>query len=153
MDSSLQQSKQWTSPDECAQRRRKRFMATVSWNSQGIIFNDYLEKERTITGITMPIYCADSWLNWWKIGPIWGRRKCSFTMTTQQLTHPQLPQQNWSNYATNCCLIQPILQICSQTWKNSFVESASRQTMKSSPQQKSTLRSSTNHIFWMAWKS
>ena len=39
-------------------------------------------------------------------GPI-RRRK----MTTDQLTHPQLPQQNWSNYATNCCLIYPIFQI------------------------------------------
>ena len=29
--------------------------------------------------------------------PIW-RKKCSFTMTKHQLTHSQLPQQNWSNY-------------------------------------------------------
>ena len=26
-------------------------------------------------------------------------------MTTHQLTHPQLPQQNWSNYATNVSFI------------------------------------------------
>ena len=56
--------------------------------------------------------------------------------------HPQLPQQNWSNYA-NCCLIHPILQIwphgisfCSKTWKNGLVVSDSRQTRKSSPQQR-----------------
>ena len=59
-----------------------------------------------------------------KNGPIWRRKKCSFTMTTHQLIHPQLPQQNLSNCATNCCLIHPILQIwshaisfCSQAWK------------------------------------
>ena len=46
-----------------------------------------------------------------KKGPIWQRKKCSFSMTTHQLTQSQLPQQNWSNYATNCCLIHPILQI------------------------------------------
>ena len=83
------------------------------WDSQGIIFTDYLEKGRTITGQ----YYADLLGRFEaelveKNGLIWQRKKCSFSMT----------QQNWSNYVTNCCLIHPILQIwhhailfCSQT--------------------------------------
>ena len=50
-----EQSKQWTSPGKCAPKKAKtvpsagKVMATVFWNSQGIIFADYLEG-RTITG-------------------------------------------------------------------------------------------------------
>ena len=50
------QSKQWTSPDEPAPKKAKtipsagKVMATIFWDSRGIIFIDYLEKGRTITG-------------------------------------------------------------------------------------------------------
>ena len=53
---SKQQSKQWTAPGECAPKKAKtvlsagKVMATVFWDSQGIIFIDYLQKGRTITG-------------------------------------------------------------------------------------------------------
>ena len=56
-----EQSKQWTSPGERAPKKAKRVpsagkvMATVFWDSQGIILIDYLEKGRTITG---QYYCA-----------------------------------------------------------------------------------------------
>src|ERR1700712_1634247 len=51
-----EQSKQWTSPGERAPKKAKtvisagKVMATVFWDSQGIILIDYLEKGRTITG-------------------------------------------------------------------------------------------------------
>ena len=51
-----EQSKQWTSSGECAPRKAKTVQssgnvkAIVFWDSQGIIFTDYLEKGRTITG-------------------------------------------------------------------------------------------------------
>lgn len=51
-----EQSKQWTSPGEPAPKKAKtvpsagKVMATVFWDSRGIIFTDYLEKGRTITG-------------------------------------------------------------------------------------------------------
>jgi histone-lysine N-methyltransferase SETMAR len=51
-----EQSKQWTSPGEPAPKKAKtvpsagKVMATVFWDSGGIIFTDYLEKGRTITG-------------------------------------------------------------------------------------------------------
>ena len=51
-----QQSKQWTKSGESAPKKAKtvlsagKVMATVFWDSQGIILIDYLEKGRSITG-------------------------------------------------------------------------------------------------------
>lgn len=51
-----EQSKQWTFRGEPAPRKAKvvpsagKVMATVFWDSRGVIFIDYLEKGRTITG-------------------------------------------------------------------------------------------------------
>ena len=51
-----EQSKQWTESGESAPKKAKtvpsagKIMATVFWDSRGIIFTDYLEKGRTITG-------------------------------------------------------------------------------------------------------
>lgn len=51
-----QQSKQWTCPGENAPKKAKtvpsagKVMATVFWDSQGVIHIDYLAKGRTITG-------------------------------------------------------------------------------------------------------
>lgn len=53
---SMQQSKQWVSPGETAPKRPKtqqwagKVMASVFWDARGIIFIDYLEKGKTITG-------------------------------------------------------------------------------------------------------
>ena len=52
-----EQSKQWTSPGERAPKKAKtvpsagKVMATVFWDSQGVIFIDYLQKGKTITGL------------------------------------------------------------------------------------------------------
>ena len=56
-----EQSKQWISPGERAPKKAKtdlsagKVMATVSWDSQGVIYIDYLEKGKTVTGL----YCAE----------------------------------------------------------------------------------------------
>jgi len=52
-----EQSKQWTSPGERAPKKAKtvlsagKVMATVFWDSQGVIYIDYLEKGKTVTGL------------------------------------------------------------------------------------------------------
>ena len=52
-----EQSKQWTSPGERAPKKAKtvlsagKVMTTVFWDSQGVIYIDYLEKGKTITGL------------------------------------------------------------------------------------------------------
>ncbi|XP_014487341.1 PREDICTED: histone-lysine N-methyltransferase SETMAR-like [Dinoponera quadriceps] len=51
------QSKQWISPGERAPKKAKtallagKVMATVFWDSQGVIYIDYLEKGKTVTGL------------------------------------------------------------------------------------------------------
>ncbi|XP_049521685.1 histone-lysine N-methyltransferase SETMAR-like [Dermacentor silvarum] len=53
---SKQKSKQWTGPDEGAPKKAKtvcsagKMMATVFWDLRGIIFVDYLQNSKTITG-------------------------------------------------------------------------------------------------------
>jgi hypothetical protein len=60
-----EESKQWTSPGKQAPKKAKtvpsarKVMATIFWDSKGIIFIDYLEKGRTITGQ----YCDQLWGN------------------------------------------------------------------------------------------
>jgi len=84
-------------------------MATVFWYSQGVIYIDYLEKGKTVTG--MPNYFAHSPPNCRKYGPIWRRKKSSSIMTTHRLSLPPSPRPNWSNWATNCYPIHHIPQI------------------------------------------
>jgi len=60
-----EQSKQWTSPGEPAPKKAKtvpsagKVMATVFWDSQGVIYIDYLEKGKTVIGL----YYAELILN------------------------------------------------------------------------------------------
>ena len=91
-----EQLKQWTSAGEGAQKKAKtvpptgKVMVTVFWDSQGIIFRDYLEKGRIITGQ----YDADLLGRFegelMKKCPIGRRKKCSFGMTTHQLSRYKL---------------------------------------------------------------
>ncbi|XP_039302537.1 uncharacterized protein LOC120357081 [Solenopsis invicta] len=52
-----EQSKQWTSPGERTPKKAKtvlsagKVMVTVFWDSQGVIYIDYLEKGKTVTGL------------------------------------------------------------------------------------------------------
>ena len=67
---------QWISPGERAPKKAKtvlsagKVMATVFWDSQGVIYIDYLEKGKTVTASTVPNYWADSTPNCRKNGPI-----------------------------------------------------------------------------------
>ena len=46
-------------------------MTTIFWDSQGVIYIDYLEKDKTVTErSTVPNYWADSTLNCRKNGAI-----------------------------------------------------------------------------------
>jgi hypothetical protein len=53
---SKQQSKQWTEAGCSAPKKTRsvpsagKFMASVFWDAEGILFTDYLEKSETITG-------------------------------------------------------------------------------------------------------
>jgi len=52
-----EQSKQWTLPGELAPKNAKtvpsagKVMATFFWDSQSVIYIDYLEKGKTVTGL------------------------------------------------------------------------------------------------------
>jgi Transposase. len=52
-----EQSKQWASPDERALKKAKtvllarKVMAAIFWDSQGVIYISYLEKDKTATGL------------------------------------------------------------------------------------------------------
>ncbi|XP_018057545.1 PREDICTED: LOW QUALITY PROTEIN: uncharacterized protein LOC108693227 [Atta colombica] len=98
-----EQSKQWTKSGESAPKKAKtvlsarKIMATVFWDSQGMIFTD-LEKGWTITGqYYVMIYWIDS-TELKKKRPHLAKKKCSFTIIMHQVIRPQSPWQNWSNY-------------------------------------------------------
>lgn len=90
------QSGQWILPGERAPKKAQtvqsagKVMATVFWDSQGIIFIDYLEKGKTITGNTTVNYWVDSTLHSRKNGLFRTAKKCSFTTITHRLTHQHL---------------------------------------------------------------
>jgi len=88
---SKEQSKQWTSLGEPAPKKAKTFlsagkvMATLFWDSQGVIYIDYLEKGKTVTGL----YCAELLGRFAdELQKIRRRKKCSSSMTTQELILP-----------------------------------------------------------------
>ncbi|XP_063909864.1 histone-lysine N-methyltransferase SETMAR-like [Zophobas morio] len=110
-------SKQGTLPGERAPKKAKtvfsagKVMATVFWDSHGIIFIDYLENGKTITGQYYASLLSrfDAELKIKR--PHLSKKKLCFTMITHRLTRLQLPRQNWLNYAMDYCCILPIRQI------------------------------------------
>jgi len=118
-----EQSKQWTSPDEPAPKKAKtvpsvgKVMATVFLDSQGVIYIEYLEKGKTVTGLYYTELLDGFAPNCRKYGPIWRRKKCSSIMATWP---------NWSSWATNCYPIHHVLQIW-PVWLL-FVEKVTRWT-------------------------
>ena len=95
-----EQLKQWTSPGERAPKKAKtvlsvgKVMATVFWNSQGVIYIDYLEKGKTVTGLyyaeLFGQFDAELQKN---TAPFGEGKKCSSSMTTHRLTPQSSPQQ------------------------------------------------------------
>lgn len=112
-----EQSKQWTSPGERAPKKAKtvrsagKVMATVFWDSQGVIYIDYLEKGKTITGRYYAELLGRFDVELKKKRPRLAKKKCCSTTTTHRLTPPPSPWPNWSNCTTNCCPIHLTLQI------------------------------------------
>jgi len=105
-----EQSKQWTSPGEPAPKKAKtvpsagKVMATDFCDSQGVIYIDYLENGKTVTGLYYAELLVRFTTELQKI-------KGSSIMTTHRLKLPPSPRPNWSNWATNCYPIHHILQI------------------------------------------
>jgi Transposase. len=82
-----EQSKQWTSPGERALKKANtvlsagKVLATVFWDSQGVIFINYLEKGKAVTGLYYAKLLGRFDAELQKKDPIWQRKKCSSTMT------------------------------------------------------------------------
>ena len=64
----------------------RKVMATVFWDSQGVIYIDYLEKDKMVTGLYYAKFLGQFNAKLQKNDLIWKRKKCSSTMTTHQLT-------------------------------------------------------------------
>ena len=128
-----------------------KFLAAVFRDSRGIIFTDYLEKGRTITGHYYADLLGrfeDELMNKW---PHLAKKKVLFHHDNAQADSSAIATAKLVELRYELLDLDGIY-FCSQTWKNGLVESYSRQTRKSSPQQWPILRSSINQIFWMAGK-
>jgi len=101
-----EQSKQWTSPSEPAPKKAKtvpsagKVMATVLWDSQGVIYIDYLEKGKTVTGLYNAELLVRFAAELQKIRP-------HLANATHRRTLPPSPRPK----ATNCYPIHHIVQI------------------------------------------
>ena len=97
---SNQQSAGWTPPDESCSKQPKmqtlagKVLASIFWNTQGILFIDYLEKGRTINikyYIALLVRLKEEITKKWQQMK---KKKCSFTKTMHHVTS-QL--QWWQN--------------------------------------------------------
>ena len=104
-------------------------MASVFWDAHGIIFIEYLEKGRTITGAYYAALLDRLTNEIRKKRPHLKKKKSFFMMTMQHLTHRTLHRQKNMNWVSNRFCIHRILQtwpltivICSQTlfWKHAM---------------------------------
>ena len=159
-----EQSKQWTKSGESALKKTQtvplagKIMATVFWDSRDIIFTDYLEKGRTITGQ----YYADLLDRFdaelKKKRPHLAKKKVLFhhnnapasfaiamaklvELRYELLSHPPYSPEYSPEFGPLRFLF------ISKHEKNGLAENALHQMRKSSPKQRPILRSSTNHIF------
>jgi Transposase. len=68
-------------------------IATVFRDSQGVIYIDYLENGKTVTGLYYAELLGQLDAELQKNCSIWQRKKCSSTTTTHRLTPLSSPQQ------------------------------------------------------------
>ena len=160
-----EQSKKWTLPGDFTQRlypakkaktvpSAGKIMATVFWDSQGIIFPDYLEKRRTFTWQYYADLLDRFVAELMKKRPHLAKIKVLFhydksiahssaiaTAKQIKLRYELLPHPPFSPDLVPCDFV------FIPNMKNGLEESDSLQTRKSSPQQRPILLSSTNHIF------
>ncbi|XP_026828418.1 histone-lysine N-methyltransferase SETMAR-like [Ooceraea biroi] len=95
-----EQSKQWVASGESAPKKAKivpsagKVMATVFWDSQGIILIDYMEKGKTITGAYYSSLLDHLKTELQEKRPRLAHKKSFFITTTHQLTPLELWLQN-----------------------------------------------------------
>ena len=108
--------KQWVKPGESAPKPPKtqsgKVMASVFWNAHGVIFIDYLEKGRTITGAYYAALLERLVDEIRKKRPHLKKKKSFFMITKHHLTHRTLHRQKSMNWVMNRFRIHRILQ----TW-------------------------------------
>lgn len=96
---------------------RRKDGGPVFWDSQGVIYINYLKKGKKVAGLYATKCCCNStpictkWLHM-------GKEKCSSTKTVQRLTEPPSSLQYLVNRPTICC---PIHVISCLTRVTSFV--------------------------------
>ena len=91
------QSKQWIAKGEPAPKKAKtafsagKVMATVFWDSHGVIFIDYLQKGKTITGAYYASLLDKA-----------GGRTCGKTATFAEKENPVSPRQRTVSHLSGC---------------------------------------------------
>ena len=153
-------SKQWIKPCESAAKRPKRqqssgkVMANVFWDTHGVIFMDYLEKVRTITGAYYAALLDRFVDEIRKKRPHLKKKKSFFMMTIHHFTHHTLHTQKSMNWHGFKSLphplyfpdLSPATIICSQTSKDGCVIDVFSRTKKLNGKQKGILENLTNCI-------
>ena len=121
-------------------------MANVFWDAHGVIFIDYLEKGRTITGAYYAALLDRSVDQIRKKRPHLKKKKILFMMTMHHLTHRTLHRQKSTNWVWNRFRIHRILQIrppatiiCSQTSRDGCVVGV-------------LSRMGKRRVFWRVWQ-
>ena len=113
---SNQQSAEWTAAGESRPKQVKmqisvgKVLASVFWDAPGILFINYLEKERTINSkyyITLLINLKEEIIK--KLLQM--KKKWSFTKTMHCVTSRSQQWQNYMNCTSNCFLTHLLLLI------------------------------------------
>jgi hypothetical protein len=97
---SKQQSKQWTEAGCSAPKKTRlipsagKVMALVFWYAEGILFIDYLEKGKTITGILFQSFNCTRRKKFMRKDPVSKRKKSSFIRTIHA---PTKVFRQWEN--------------------------------------------------------
>lgn len=76
-------------------------MTTVFWDSQSLIFINYLEKDKTVKEL-QHAELIDHFEDELHKSYVWRSKKHSCAIITYRLTPPPLPQTYWLNLAANC---------------------------------------------------
>ena len=114
---SKMQSKQWTAYGESVPKKAKavpsagKVMTTVFWDSCGVIFIDYLQKGKTITGAYYAALLNRLKAEIAEKRPHLQKKKSCSTKIMRRLTPQRLPWQKSTNYGLNCLITHLTHQI------------------------------------------
>ena len=114
---SNRQSAEWTAAGESRPKRPKtqtsagKFLASVFWDAQGILFIDFLEKGRTINSeyYIVLLVCLNEEIA--KKQQQMKKKKCSLTKNMHRVASQSKRWQNYMNCILDCFRTHPILQI------------------------------------------